>query len=210
MLFICKHKTTPMSLKSILAVLLMAAGLHPFAQKAYKDSIKAYQKKYIADLEAVIKKDTAHIRFYPISPSFKITAQVELLKDQPVFKMTTSSGKTKEAQKYALVKFTYAGKAYQLYAYQLLALKSKAETANLFFIPFMDKTSGNESYGGGRYIDFEIKDIVQNKLVIDFNKAYNPYCAFTTGYNCPVPPRENVLELTVKAGERYLAEKFGH
>lgn len=199
-----------MNIKIFLTYIAFGLGNYSFAQNHYLDSIKAFQKKYLTELEPIIKKATAHIRFYPINPAFKIKAQVEILKAQPVFKMTTSSGKTKEAQKYALVKFMYSGVACQLYAYQLLALKAKAETANLFFIPFLDKTSGKESYGGGRYIDFEIKDIRSNSLIIDFNKAYNPYCAFVTGYNCPVPPQANVLPLAVKAGEKYLAEKFGH
>ncbi len=199
-----------MRFKSIITILLLHTAVYSFAQKAYTDSIKAYQKNYISELEPIIKNDTAYIRFYPISPSYKIKATVEILSNQPVFKMTTSSGKTKEAQKYALVKFSLGGKTYQLFAYQLLLLKNKAETANLFFIPFLDKTSGNQSYGGGRYIDFKTDDISTNSLLIDFNKAYNPYCAFTKGYNCPVPPRENVLNVAIKAGERYLADKFEH
>jgi uncharacterized protein len=199
-----------MRFNSIITILLLLTASYSFAQKAYTNSIKAYQIKYIDELEPIIKNDTAYIRFYPISPSYKIKATVEILNNQPVFKMTTSSGKTKEAQKYALVKFSLGGKAYQLYAYQLLALKNNAETANLFFIPFLDKTSGNQSYGGGRYIDFKTDDISTNSLLIDFNKAYNPYCAFTKGYNCPVPPRENMLNAAIKAGERYLADKFEH
>lgn len=199
-----------MRFKSIITILLLQTATYSFGQKAYTDSIKGYQAKYIAELEPIIKNDTAYIRFYPISPSYKIKATVEILSNQPVFKMTTSSGKTKEAQKYALVKFSLNGKVYQLFAYQLLLLKNKAETANLFFIPFLDKTSGNQSYGGGRYIDFKTDDISTNSLLIDFNKAYNPYCAFTKGYNCPVPPRENVLNVAIKAGERYLADKFEH
>lgn len=199
-----------MNLKGLIILFLLGIGLSTFAQKGYADSIKAFQAKYISELEPIIKKDTSNILFYPINSRYKLKAIVTMLYNQPVFKMTTSSGKTKEAQKYALITFSIGKKKHQLYAYQLLALKEKAETASLFFVPFLDKTSGNTSYGGGRYIDFDIKDIINNKLLLDFNKAYNPYCAFTTGYNCPVPPRENLLPIPIKAGESYKADAFTH
>ena len=70
------------------------------------------------------------------------------------------------------------------------------------FIPFGDATSGLTSYGGGRYMDFTLADIKDNTLVIDFNKAYNPYCAYTIGYNCPIPPKENLLTEAINAGEK--------
>jgi uncharacterized protein (DUF1684 family) len=180
------------------------------AQTSYTDSIKLFQVQYINDLFAVIKQDTAHIRFYPVNPALLTKASVTLLQDQPVFKLVTSSGKSKEARKYALLRFTIKGKACQLYAYQLLGLMSKAETARHLFLPFIDRSSGKESYGGGRYIDLETDDIQNNEAIIDFNKAYNPYCAFTTGYNCPIPPGENSLPVVIKAGERYQPSHFKH
>ena len=70
------------------------------------------------------------------------------------------------------------------------------------FVPLGDATSGFESYGGGRYMVFFIPDIKNNKVVLDFNKAYNPYCAYTTGYNCPIPPIENLLKVAITAGEK--------
>jgi uncharacterized protein (DUF1684 family) len=181
-----------------------------FAQKSYNDSLKVYQQQYIKDLYKIIKDDTAFIRFYPANRKMIVEATVTLLPEEKSFKMTTSSGKTKEAQKYALLQFKLNGKPCQLYTYQLLMLKEKAETANELFLPFMDPTCGKESYGGGRYIDLNLTDIKNGKITIDFNKAYNPYCAFTTGYNCPIPPRENALNIAIKAGEKYMAAKFRH
>ncbi|MEJ0106895.1 MAG: DUF1684 domain-containing protein [Bacteroidota bacterium] len=71
----------------------------------------------------------------------------------------------------------------------------------IFSCPFTDLTTGNESYQTGRYIDFTVKDIKNGELVIDFNKAYNPSCAYVSDkYNCPVPPRENNLTIAIKAG----------
>jgi uncharacterized protein (DUF1684 family) len=194
--------------------LLLAAALifstASGAQTKYADSLKAHRKEYVTDLYKIIKDDTAFLAFFPANKQMIVSATVQLLPDEKPFKLTTSSGKTKEAQKYAALYFVLNGKACKLYVYQLLALKEKAETANDLFLPFVDQTSGKESYGGGRYIDLLTTDIRGNKIRIDFNKAYNPYCAFTTGYNCPIPPRENTLPVAVKAGEKYRKEKFRH
>ena len=79
---------------------------------------------------------------------------------------------------------------------------------NYLFVPFTDATTGDESYGSGRYLEFYIADIQNNTLQLDFNKAYNPYCAYAAGYKCPIPPRENNLPLAIKAGEKNFAK--GH
>ena len=78
----------------------------------------------------------------------------------------------------------------------------KEEYKNYLFLPFTDETNYNQTFGGGRYLDFEITDIVGNKLILDFNKCYNPYCAYAGGFNCPIPPKENDLKVKIKAGEK--------
>ena len=77
---------------------------------------------------------------------------------------------------------------------------------NYLFVPFTDATTGKQSYGSGRYLEFYKKDIENNTLQLDFNKAYNPYCAYATGYKCPIPPRENRLSISIKAGEMNFAK----
>ncbi len=68
---------------------------------------------------------------------------------------------------------------------------------------FRDETSGKETYGGGRYLDYPISELKNNTLILDFNEAYNPYCAYQEDYACPVPPKENTLPLSIFAGEQY-------
>lgn len=120
----------------------------------------------------------------------------------------SASGRQKlNAKRYAKVSFTLNGKPLELFAYQLGFLLDSKDNNEHFFIPFTDVGSGEVSYEGGRYIDFKVNDIVDNKLVIDFNKAYNPYCAFTTGYNCPIPPKENALPVLIEAGEKKFAKE---
>jgi uncharacterized protein (DUF1684 family) len=69
------------------------------------------------------------------------------------------------------------------------------------FIPFKDMTNGESTYGGGRYIDMRMGDIRDGSVIIDFNKCYNPWCMYSDGYNCPIPPLENHLEVPIEAGE---------
>jgi uncharacterized protein len=86
---------------------------------------------------------------------------------------------------------------------RLLLLKHEGMISLLF----RDATSGDESYGGGRYLDFPVADVKGSTLVIDFNKAYSPYCAYNPTFACPLPPAENTLKVPIRAGEKYQAEK---
>jgi uncharacterized protein len=165
-------------------------------------ALQKHREQYKADLAKDIKADTSKVSFYPFKKEFIITASVEKLDDQPVFPMITSSGMKKEARKFVKVTFRFKEKSYTLYGYQLTRLKESTEYADHFFIPFKDETTGNATYAAGRYLDFKAGDVTNGKLVMDFNKAYNPYCAFTDGYNCPIPPKENTLKMAVAAGEK--------
>lgn len=73
---------------------------------------------------------------------------------------------------------------------------------NYLFLPFTDLTNAVTTYGAGRHIDVETTDIKAGKLIIDFNKAYNPYCAYAAGFQCPLPPGECNLDIAVEAGEK--------
>jgi len=188
------------TIRAISTIFYLVIYVQASAQTA-KESDQ-HRLQYKTDLYNNIKADTSKVDFFPFKKDFIITATVEMLKDQPVFPMTTSSGMKKEAQKFIKVTFTYKGKSYSLTGYQLTKLKETAEYADHFFIPFKDATTGNTTYAAGRYLDFKAGDIKNGKLLIDFNKAYNPYCAFTDGYNCPIPPKENTLSLSVTAGEK--------
>lgn len=184
----------------LLLLFFLNCSISVFAQNA--DSLAAHRLRYKTDLANDIGADTSKVEFFPFKKDFVIKGTVTLLKDQPIFKLITSSGKTKDAQKMLKVVFTYKGKTHVLFGYQLTALKESAEYADHFFIPFKDQTNNSLTYAAGRYLDFKSGDVKNGKLTIDFNKAYNPYCAFTDGYNCPIPPKENTLKIAVTAGEK--------
>jgi hypothetical protein len=101
---------------------------------------------------------------------------------------------------YGKAYFIIEGKEFALTIYRNVGLMSKPGYEDYLFVPFRDATSGLKSYGGGRYIDARI--IEGDQIIIDFNKAYNPYCVYSKKYSCPIPPSENYLELMVKAGEK--------
>lgn len=187
-------------------LIFLNSVLNSFSQQKYQDSIFFFQQNYKKELASIIQNDTSYVRFYKPDHSYCIIAKVERLGNEKVFKMGTSGGITKEAQKIARISFVLKDKSYVLYAYQLLSLRNDPKYQSHFFIPFTDNTSGEETYGGGRYLDFTLENISPAEaLELDFNKAYNPYCAFKTGYNCPIPPGENNLSVSIKAGEKNFA-----
>ena len=170
--------------------------------QTYKDSLHSFQQNYINNHEVVGKDDKKFIHFYPIDESYRVTASFKKTSDSKGFDMNTASGTRQHYFHYGLLTFKLHNSLLQLNVYQSATLLKQAKFKDYLFVPFGDATSGFESYGGGRYLDFTISDIKNNSLVIDFNKAYNPYCAYTTGYDCPIPPKENLLTVPVAAGEK--------
>ena len=126
--------------------------------------------------------------------------------EQPPFEMPTVSGKTKTFLKYGELHFTLNGRKDTLFAYQSLQFAAKPDYDGHLFIPFKDHASGAEAYGGGRYIDWKIPK--SKEVYLDFNQCYNPYCAYSTGWSCPIPPQENYVDSKVLAGVK--AWKGGH
>ena len=116
--------------------------------------------------------------------------------------MNTASGKRQHYFKYGVLTFSVNQAVAHLYVYQSESLLRQPDLKDYLFVPFGDATSGFSTYGGGRYLDFRLGDIRHGELLIDFNKAYNPYCAYTTGYDCPLPPKENLLTISIAAGEQ--------
>ena len=170
--------------------------------KTYNDSLLLFQQNYINTHEVVGKDDKKYIHFYPVDESYCVTASFKKINDAKGFDMNTASGMRQKYFQFGLLTFKLHNSLLHLYIYQSAALMKQAKYKDYLFVPFGDATSGFESYGGGRYLDFTISEIKNNQLVIDFNKAYNPYCAYATGYNCPIPPEENLLTVPINAGEK--------
>ena len=188
---------------SFFAFIFFSACQNISAQnKTYRDSILSYRRSYVNTHDVVGKDDRRYIQFYPIDESMRVLASFERIADKKGFDMATASGIKQKYFRYGLLTFKIHDSLTHLYVYQSASLMKQKKYEDYLFVPFGDATSGYESYGGGRYLDFTTSDIKDNKLLIDFNKAYNPYCAYTTGYNCPIPPKENLLTVAIPAGEK--------
>ncbi len=167
---------------------------------------KAFQEElnsYFADSEEspLTEEDRRvfeSLSFFPIDTSYRVLARLEFHEDSEPFAMKTTTDRLPIYKLYAPARFKMKGKDCALEIYQNQDLIRDPEFSDYLFLPFTDKTNGNSSYGGGRYIDLSIPE--GNELVIDFNQSYNPYCAYNSEFSCPVPPRANDLDLEVRAG----------
>lgn len=180
-------------------VILMAQSLEQEIQ-SYRD--KQIQEMVKDEFGPLRKDQVEYVTFYPAKQDYVVTAEVEQLFNEPTFRMPTYDGTSNEYKRYGFLNFELNGKKYKLTAYQSVALFQNASYKNHLFVPFMDNTTGETSYEGGRYLDLSISDIKDGKFKIDFNKAYNPYCAYSNGYRCPQPPKDNILNAAIEAGEK--------
>ncbi|GAA4403168.1 DUF1684 domain-containing protein [Nibrella viscosa] len=136
------------------------------------------------------------LTYYAPDLTYRVSARVEPFADKSqklIIRMT--DGSEEVYTKYAHVAFSLEGSVHRLLMLQ--------HDGNLSIL-FRDATSGKETYGGGRYLDVEPKEINNNRVVLDFNAAYNPYCAYNPDYACPLPPAENTLPVAIRAGEKYV------
>ncbi|MFV8373219.1 DUF1684 domain-containing protein [Flavobacterium sp. LB2P74] len=136
--------------------------------------------------------------FYPIDGKFFVSAKFVRTKKEKPFEMKTSTDRKPLYVKYGELSFTINGRNFKLNAYKNIELSKKKEYKDYLFLPFSDLTSGKESYIGGKYIDLRIPK--GNTILIDFNTAYNPFCAYNPKYSCPKVPLENDLNIEIKAG----------
>jgi uncharacterized protein (DUF1684 family) len=196
-------------LKILMTISIVIIFTNPLlAQKNYVQDIRAYQQTYIQEHEVVKGKDKKGLRFFTPNIQYKVLANFTQLYDTVGFIMKTSGTKDKKFYRYGTLDFTIKNTSLTLTVYISDASKQDTALDKYLFLPFTDLTSGTESYGGGRYIDLLISTIKENKVTIDFNKAYNPYCVYAYGYNCPIPPRENHLSIAILAGEKmYVGKK---
>ena len=144
------------------------------------------------------------LQFFPVSADYYINAKFIRTDDEKAFEMKTSTDRRPLYRKYGELHFTIAGKACKLNLYQNIENLKIEKYRNSLFLPFSDLTSGNETYIGGRYIDMTIPE--GDTVAIDFNRAYNPYCAYNPKYSCPAVPLENDLPVAIKAGVKTFHE----
>jgi len=139
--------------------------------------------------------DVEGLRYFSVSNDFVFTASLNILDlDQRVW-LATSTGDSEPYNRYALAVFTYQQKTHSLTLFR----PEGSQDSNRLFIPFNDESNSKESYTAGRYLEVSPD---ATSVTLDFNYAYNPYCAYSERFRCPIPPAENRLEFAVYAGEK--------
>jgi uncharacterized protein len=136
------------------------------------------------------------LKYFPVDPNFSVPASLKLNDQRPVFEMPTSTGTIRKMQLVGSLQFALQGQPMSLGAF----VEDGVTEITTLFVPFADMTTGNETYPAGRYLD--LHPTSTGFYLIDFNKAYNPSCAFSDAYECPYPPPSNRLKIAIRAGEK--------
>lgn len=171
------------------------------ADDQYIESVKVHRE----EKERFFKTSEAspfvqkNVRYEPVSyfdpdPMYKVRAKMDRLTKREVVTIANSDGSSTKYLKFARLNFKLKGASHALIVLKPLGF------GNQYFTAFADETSGETTYGGGRYLDLTIGK--SDRVEIDFNKAYNPYCAYVGDFLCPLPPKENILRIAIEAGEK--------
>lgn len=182
--------------------LLISAGCTSYI-KTLNEHRETYKEEFLQDPRSPLDSAELHfLDFYPADAKSRVKVSVVLTPEEQPFELPTFSGITKTYRKWGVARFQWDEEHAQLSLYENISLLSNPAYKDYLFLPFLDATNGVETYGGGRYINLSKAEAADGKLVIDFNTCYNPWCAYSDGYNCPIPPAENKLAFEVKAGEK--------
>jgi len=187
---------------------LQAQTAHNFNSSDYINSIEKDRKlkdeEMKNDSHSPIpddeKVDFKHLNYFKPDVDYRKEATFKRFDQAEHFLMKTTTDRLPEYSLYGTITFQHKGKNYTLNVYQNIELVKKPGFEKHLFIPFNDETNGEETYGGGRFMD--VYETGSDSLLIDFNLAYNPYCAYNHKYSCPIPPESNNLQLNIEAGEK--------
>ena len=194
-------------MKTVLTFLFLVIFNLGFAQEKFDVKfVEKFQKELNAEFadaktSPLTAEDLATFKsldFYPISEKFFVTAKFVRTENEKPFEMKTSTDRKPVYVKYGEAHFNIDGQFFKLNIYRNIELSKKEQYKDYLFLPFSDLTCGSESYIGGKYIDLKIPQ--GDSIVIDFNRSYNPYCAYSPKYSCPKVPLENDLNIEIKAG----------
>jgi len=164
--------------------------------RAEKDSVFLH-----ADWSPILEEDQTNfqgLHYFPIDLSLRFVGPIILYKNAEPDTIVGTKGDLRPALKYGYFAFIYKDQSYELQIYQMVPNDTTRE--KYLFLGFTDQTTGNETYNTGRYID--LVELPDGDYVVDFNLAYNPYCAYNPRYTCAIPPSENKLPFKVRVGEK--------
>jgi uncharacterized protein (DUF1684 family) len=200
-------------------ILLIAVGLVVIATVSYMFTAAESPEAYVEKIEKERERQFKFIRFniesplteeqkrgftkltfYEINPAYKVKARIIPIENKKVREVPLTDGSKQRYIEHSFAEFELGGKTNKLL---LLQAMNEADKRN-FFLAFADATSAVETYGGGRYLN--VRQDGKTSITLDFNLAYNPYCAYNPDYACPLPPKENLLDIALEAGEKNYKE----
>jgi len=150
-------------------------------------------------IDSTVRINFKGLLFFPASEKFMVEAKLVYIKNAEPFNLQHSHNKSKPYKNFAIASFNLNGKLFKLMLME--QVNKKAGYENYIILPFTDLTNGQTTYTGGRYLEFTKPET--DKLLIDFNYAFNPYCAYNDKFTCPVPPKENHLPIKIEAGMKF-------
>lgn len=207
-------KLNPMKALYILVIVILGT-FSSFAQtdpEAYRNELikerTEKDKEFRNPEETPLAKeeipDFRGLRYFKPNLKYRVIASLVKETSPDTIKMKTTTERLPLYLVYGKATFTLDGKQHILTIFRNVGLMTKPGYEDYLFVPFTDLTSGKQAYGGGRYIDARITE--GDTIVLDFNRAYNPYCVYSKRYSCPIPPSENFLDAKILAGEK----KYSH
>jgi uncharacterized protein len=191
------------SLALVLLCLTAACTIRP-AEEDYQAKIAAIRaakdESFKSDPDSPVPADKKAtllpLAYFPIDELYAVPATLEPAAERTRLEVPTSTGKIRQIERIGTLKFSIKGQSLRLTAFHDL----ESREINRLFVPFSDLTNGTETYPAGRYM--ELDPTPTGIYVVDFNIAYHPYCYYSPEYDCPYPPKENRLEVPIRAGER--------
>ena len=172
------------------------------ARRAKSDSFRRVQGSPLSETQ---RNSFDSLRYYAPDKAYRFEAQVEAFTARDTMQMPLTDGKADKYLRWGRASFILNKQEYKLTLFE----KIDSPDSTLF-VPFTDRTNGFATYGGGRYIDLAKPAVGNTQIVLDFNEAYNPFCAYNDGYACPVPPQDNRLTAEIKAGEQAFHDHAAH
>jgi uncharacterized protein len=193
----------PLPLAALAAIALMGCSPSPPDEQHVLQEIASFREmkdKGFAGTDSPVPEDRRKallpLAYFPVSLDYRVPAVLRTFRDRSTLQMPTSTGQLRTMVRVGRLDFTLRGQQLGLSAF----IEAGARDLDRLFVPFTDLTSGTETYPAGRYLDLERTPT--GLYVIDFNRAYHPFCYYNPTYDCPYPPRENRLQIPVRGGER--------
>jgi hypothetical protein len=188
----------------VLAATVAACGPDPAAEErrylSELEQFRTLKDQAMASADSPIPPERRPallpLPYFQASLDYRVPAVLKPSTERPTIEMPTSTGQLRTMMRVGRLEFTLRGEQLGLSAF----IEAGTEDMSRLFVPFTDLTSGTETYPAGRYMD--LQRTPTGLYVVDFNRAYHPYCYYNPTYDCPYPPRENRLKIPVRAGER--------